>query len=115
LASDLRSVVYSQPTDWTKELTDLISEANQQTGTRELADLRSEEANQQTGTRELTADLSSEEANQQTGTRELTDLSSEPNQQTGTRELTELASDIRSVGNSLEPVCRLSSELRSVG
>jgi hypothetical protein len=47
---------------------DLISEANQQTGTRELTDLSSE-------------------ANQWTGTKELTDLSSEANQQTGTREL----------------------------
>ena len=46
--------------------TDLISEDNQQTGTRELTNLSSE-ANQQTGTRELT--YLSSEAHQQTGTR----------------------------------------------
>ena len=58
---------------------DLRSEANQQTGTRELTtDLRSV-ANQKTDTRKLTTDLRSE-ANQKTDTRELTDLSSEANQ-----------------------------------
>ena len=52
----------------TRELTDLSSEANQQTGTRELpTDLRSE-THQKTGTRELTTDLISE-AHQQIGTR----------------------------------------------
>jgi hypothetical protein len=56
LASDLRSVV--------RELTTYItSDANQQTGTRQLTDLSSE-VNQQIGTRELTTYLRSE-ANQQ--------------------------------------------------
>jgi hypothetical protein len=75
----------------------------------------------------LTADFRSE-VNQQTGTRELTDLNSEANQQTGARELTTdlisersvvnclvpgccLAYDLRYVGNSLAPVCRLTSDL----
>jgi hypothetical protein len=38
--------------DWHKRVNNLSSEANQQTGTRELTDLSSE-ANQQTGTKEL--------------------------------------------------------------
>jgi hypothetical protein len=62
-----------------------------------------------TGARELPTYLSSE-ANQQTGTRELqTDLRSEANQQTDTRELPAYL-----VGNSLVPVCWLTSNLRSV-
>jgi hypothetical protein len=40
--------------------TDLRSEANQQTGTRELTTYLTSESNQQTGTRELTTDLRSE-------------------------------------------------------
>jgi hypothetical protein len=52
-----------QKTD-TRELTELSSEANQQTGARELPTYLKSEANQQTGARELPTYLKSE-ANQQ--------------------------------------------------
>jgi hypothetical protein len=51
-----------QKTD-TRELTELSSEANQQTGARELPTYLKSEANQQTGARELPTYLKSE-ANQ---------------------------------------------------
>jgi hypothetical protein len=74
----------------------ITKQEDQKTDTRELTELSSE-ANQQTGARELPTYLRSE-ANQQTGTRESSDLRYVGNSLVS---VCWLASDLRSVVNSL--------------